>query len=125
MSRKTMTEHSLSEAERRAVKAAHVRRLTDPLAAAGQRHPAGRIAREGKARRALFASSIAGFVLIGGAIAKADQGAPADQGVTASTSATSTGQATIVRGTDGRLYVIANPNELAQQVQSHVRSKSS
>jgi hypothetical protein len=128
MSRKTITEHSRTESERRAVKVARARRLTDPLGAAGQRHPAARIAREGKARRALFASSIAGFLLIGGAIAKADQAAPADHDVTAPTSGSSAGQATIVRGADGRLYVIANPNDLAQQVQHvqpHVRSKSS
>jgi len=119
-----MTDRTIPEAERRAVKAARVRRLTDPLGAAGQRRPAGRIAREGKARRALFASSIAGFLIIGGAIARTSQ--PGTDPLAAQPAAL-TGQATIVRGADGRLYVIADPNDLAQQIpaQPHVRSASS
>lgn len=56
-------------AERQAAKVARVHRLSDPLAAMGQRSPASRLRRERNARLALLAITLSATLAITGVIA--------------------------------------------------------
>lgn len=121
MTTTTMADHELPDVERRARKAARARRLTDPLGAKGQRHPAERLAREGRARRALLAGSIAGFLVIGGSIALANTSTPPASGEA------QTGQVIVVRDEEGQLHLVQQDSagRLVQAPRPHVQSHSS
>lgn len=67
--KKTTTMTSQDPAERRAAMAARVHRLSDPLAAMGQRSPGTQIRRERNARLALLVITLSATVAITGTIA--------------------------------------------------------
>lgn len=67
--KKTTTMTSGDPAERQAAMAARVHRLSDPLAAMGQRSPAERLRRERHARLVLLAITLSATLVITGAIA--------------------------------------------------------
>jgi hypothetical protein len=70
----TMTNGTQSDwADERAIKVARVRRLTDPLGAAGYRDPRGRIAIEARYRRGLFVVVISLYLAMVGALMVQDQ----------------------------------------------------
>ncbi len=101
-------------------KAVRVRRLTDPLGAAGQRRTGERIRREHTARRAFFAGTVASFVaILGSFILSAPSDHQAAQADTASTGANP-----IVWAIDGNGQIqqvqVVQQNEVA-----HVRTRSS
>jgi hypothetical protein len=69
MKKKTMTTTNAADAERTARLAARVHRLSDPLAAMGQRASGDRLRRERNARVMLLALTLGATVAITGAIA--------------------------------------------------------
>lgn len=70
----TMTNSKQSEwVDERAIKVARVRRLTDPLGAAGYRDPRARIGIESRYRRGLFVVVISVYLAMVGALIVQDQ----------------------------------------------------
>lgn len=72
-----MTDRDQAAAARLASKAVRVRRLTDPLGAQGFRRTDLRVARETRARRAVFVATLAGFAVMFGLIAGFSRPSPA------------------------------------------------